>query len=125
MIPIQLKLILLFFCVMILVILIKKIKKYQLELKYALLWIFINLAGIFLSIFPHFLFYISDWLYIETPVNALFLLSLVALFFVLYSLTVASSRSSNKIKNLSQEIGLLKIEIEEMKKNRIVGSNEN
>jgi hypothetical protein len=110
---------------MILVILIKKIKKYQLELKYALLWIFINLAGIFLSIFPHFLFYISDWLYIETPVNALFLLSLVALFFVLYSLTVASSRSSNKIKNLSQEIGLLKIEIEEMKKNRIVGSNEN
>ncbi|MNW35967.1 hypothetical protein D3C74_129700 [compost metagenome] len=124
MIPIQLKLILLFFCVMILVILIKKIKKYQLELKYALLWIFINLAGIFLSIFPHFLFYVSDWLYIETPVNALFLLSLIALFFVLYSLTVASSRSSNKIKNLSQEIGLLKIEIEEMKRNRILGSNE-
>ncbi|MDP1510161.1 DUF2304 domain-containing protein [Paenibacillus sp. CMAA1739] len=115
MIHFQLQVILFFVCSILLMLLIRKIKSYKLDLKYALLWILINLMGIVLTLFPYVLIFISRIFYIEMPVNALFLVAIISIFVILYSLTVALSRDSNKIKVLSQEIGLLKKEVDLLK----------
>lgn len=92
------------------------IRKYRLELKNALIWLGLSLFTIFLAIFPNFPTYFASLIGIETPVNALFMLFIVFNLAIMFSLTVAISNSSNKIKDLVQEIGILKKEIESLKK---------
>ncbi|WP_445670820.1 DUF2304 domain-containing protein [Paenibacillus sp. FSL M8-0334] len=115
MIPFKLQLFLVAISVLILVFFIIKIRAYKLELKYTVLWLLIISLSIIMAIFPNILLLISRLLSIEIPVNALFLFGLVACFFILYSLTSTISDYSMKIKELSQELGLLKNEIRRLK----------
>ncbi|MFJ8102260.1 DUF2304 domain-containing protein [Lysinibacillus sp. NPDC096212] len=93
------------------------ITRYKLDLKYALLWLLLSLTSLLLVIFPSILYYITDLLSIETPTNALFLLSNLLILAIIFSLTIALSRASNKVKDLSQELGILKYEFESLRKN--------
>ncbi|QOT09876.1 DUF2304 domain-containing protein [Paenibacillus sp. JNUCC32] len=97
-------------------LLLESIRKYKLELKYTLMWLILNSASLVVAIFPKILFFISDNIYIETPVNALYLLSFVVVFIILYSNTVIISQLSNQTRKLTQEVGLLKNELEQVKK---------
>jgi len=97
-------------------LLVNMIRKYKLELKYTLLWLFIMLVVLLLSVFPRIFSVISRMMGIEVPVNALFLLCITCLFMILFSLTVALSRTTMRVKQLSQQFGLLKFELEELKK---------
>jgi hypothetical protein len=111
MIPFNLQLILLVLNISLLIFFILRIKAYKIELKYTILWMFILVVNTLLAIFPKLLSYFSELLYIETPVNTLFLFGFLACFMILYSLTSSMSSYSIKIKQLSQEIGLLKNEL--------------
>lgn len=84
------------------------IKKETLQLKYSLLWIFIVAILILMSIFPNILYIISDLLGILVPSNTLFLLGMLFELMIVFSLTVALSKSSERVKALSQEIALLR-----------------
>lgn len=95
--------------------LVNNIRKYKLELRYSLLWIFLSLVSLLLATFPRLLFFISDSMYIETPVNALYLVAFILVFIILYFLTVTISKLSNQNKKLTQEVGLLKNEIYQIK----------
>lgn len=88
------------------------IRKYKLDLKYSLLWLFLCVTLVIMSVWPGILSTFSNLLSIEAPVNALFFLGIMLSLLILFSLTVALSRSSVKIKYLSQEIGLLKSDLE-------------
>ena len=99
-----------------LLILLNLIRKYKLELKYTLLWLIVMLIIVFLSIFPKGFSIVSQLMGIELPVNALYLLAFFCSFAILFSLTMTISNSTTKIKELSQQIGLLKYEIEQLKK---------
>lgn len=70
-----------------------------------------------LSIFPRLFEVIASLMGIELPVNALFFLSIFGINLILFSLTLVISRSTIKLKELSQEVGLLKYEMEELKRN--------
>lgn len=94
------------------IFMIKLIKKETLQLKYSLLWIIIGVMMIILSIFPCILEYISKVLGIVTPTNTLFLIGLIFELMIVFSLTVALSKSSERVKNLSQEIALIRKEFE-------------
>lgn len=115
MIPIKLQIILLVISVIGLMIFVNMVKKHKLELRYALTWLLLLIILIVISIFPKFTLLISDLLSIETPVNTLFLFGILACFILIFSLTISLSRSSNKIKSLSQELGLLKQSIKILK----------
>jgi hypothetical protein len=116
MIPIKLQLFLIVFSAIGLIMLINMIKKYNLELKYALLWIVLSIVTILLSIIPKISTFVSEWLGIETPVNTVFLIGIFIILMILFSLTVALSSSHNKIKGISQELGIYKSELKELKK---------
>lgn len=119
MIALNLQIILIVASVLLFIFFVTKIKAYKIELKYTILWMFIIFINILLALFPKILMYLSDLLYIETPVNTLFLFGFLACFMILYSLSASMSKYSIKIKQLSQEIGLLKNELEKYKKDSV------
>ncbi|AIQ76759.1 MULTISPECIES: DUF2304 domain-containing protein [Paenibacillus] len=118
MISYKLQVILLIGSVLCFVLLINMIRKYRIELKYSMLWLCIMLIVLVLSIFPSSFETIAGLMGIEIPVNALFLLSIFGVTLILFSLTIVISRSTIKVKELSQEIGLLKYEVEELKRTK-------
>lgn len=117
MIPLKLQIILFCLSGFCLMLLINMIIKYKLELKYSLLWIFLNVTIIVLSIVPNVAGIITSWIGIEAPVNAIFLFGIIIILIILFSITVAISSSYNKLKDISQELGIYKRELEEIKKN--------
>lgn len=113
--PFRLQIILAVFSIICLIIIINRIINYKIELKYTLLWLLLSVSTITLAIFPKLLVVISEALSIETPVNALFMVAIIAIFLIIYSLTISLSRNSTKVKELTQEIGILKNIIENKK----------
>lgn len=89
----------------------------RVELKYTLAWLF---AGFFLltaAVFPRLLGLISRLLNIVEPVNTVFLLVIFFLMLILFTMTIALSRSSSRVKILSQEIGIIKLELDKLRRN--------
>lgn len=115
MVSLKLQIILLLGSVVGFFVLINLIRKYTLELKYSILWFVVTIVSIILSMFPKLFTYISHIMGIELPVNALFLLTLLGIIMIMFSLTLEVSKSTIKIKELSQEVGILRYELEKMK----------
>ncbi len=90
----------------------------RLELKYALTWILTSFSLILLSVFPQLLKFISNILHIKEPVNALFLSIIFFLLLIVFTLTMSLSRNANRVKTLTQEIGILKASIEKLEKEK-------
>ena len=114
MITLKLQLLLIAFSLVVLIVFINRTRRYKLELKYALVWIFFSAAGVIVSIFPQIFFFIARVMGIEVPVNAVFLLAVSAIFLTLYSLTVSLSNHSRKLRTLTQEVGLMQHKMTEM-----------
>lgn len=91
--------------------LLNMIRRYRIELKYTLLWLAIMFTVTLCSVFPSIVIFTSKLMGIELPVNALFLVSIFGILLILFSLTIAVSRFTNKIKELSQELGIVKTEL--------------
>lgn len=124
MISINLQIMLIILNLGLLFFLINNIRKYKLELRYTLLWILLNLISLIVAIFPKILFIIANNIFIETPVNALYLITFILIFVIMYNFTVNISKLFNQNKKLTQEIGLLKEEIKELKKNNNLVQNK-
>ena len=94
--------------------LVNRIIKYKLELKYSLLWLFLSLLTLILAVIPGLSFHLADWIGIKTPVNVLFLCGILISLMIVFSLTVALSRHRVRIRHLSQELGLYKLDLEKL-----------
>ena len=94
------------------------IHRRKLNLKYALLWIFAGSIVLILDIFPEFLGIIARFLGIELPINMLFFLGFCFLILLVFGLTTKVSKMSDEVKRLTQEIAILKYDIEEWKNGR-------
>lgn len=97
------------------VLIVNMIRKYNLELRYSLLWLFFCLINIILSRFSVLSVGIASLLGIKEPVNAVFLLSFIFQFFLIFSLTLTLSALSSKLSKLVQEVGILRKEVEDWK----------
>jgi hypothetical protein len=118
MVSAQLQIILLIVSIIVLLVIINMIRRYNLELRYSLLWLVFCFANILLAAFSNIGKTTARLLSIKEPVNAIFLLSFGFQFFLIFSLTLTISRLSNKFTQLVQEVGLLKKEVEELKNNK-------
>ena len=83
------------------------IKKENLELKYALSWIGVSTAIIIIALFPIIIEILADRMGIASPMNGLFFLGIGFILLIIFSLTVAQSRNSKRIKELVQKVALL------------------
>ncbi len=86
------------------------IRKKKIKEAYSLLWIVFGFAFLFLSIFRDVLNKFSFYCGIAYPPAALFLVSIIAIVLILIQFSVVISSQNDKMKELSQELGLLKLE---------------
>lgn len=102
--------ILLFFFILYLV------RKKRIKEEYSLLWIFFSVIFIVLSFWRQGLDYIAMLIGVAYPPTAILLILLMAIFMILIQFSIIISKLSETNKTLCQEIGLLKLEIENIKK---------
>lgn len=93
-------------------IIVNMIRRKSLELRYALIWLLVGMGILILTCFPALTIPLSDVLGIATPMNMLFFMGFCFALAIIFSLTIAVSRMSIKIKMLAQELALHKKETE-------------
>lgn len=101
--------------VLALVVLINMIRKRTLELRYALLWMVMGVGVLIFACFPSLTKHLAGALGIGAPINMLFFIGFCFALAIIFSLTVVISRMANRVKKLTQEMALLKKEMEEKK----------
>ena len=88
------------------------LRKKKIDLKYSLRWMVLCLLALILDIFPQLMYNCAKILGIELPSNMVFLVAIILLISVIYSLATSMSHLSTKVKHLTQELALLREEIE-------------
>ena len=89
----------------------KKIKE-----EFSILWLFFGLVFLFLSIWRGSLEIIARILGIAYAPAAIFLILIIAIISILIHLSLITSRLTDQAKVMIQELGLLKMEMDTMKK---------
>lgn len=97
-----------------LIITIYYIRKMEMRVKYALIWIFISLFMLTISVFPKIFTAISNFLNIYNDANALFMLAIIFLYVLSFNFSIILSRNSKKIKTLIQHIALLNDRVDDL-----------
>ena len=91
------------------------IRQKKLELRYALSWLGVGVAILILDCFPQLITWLSRKVGIASPVNMLFFFGFCFSLMIIFVLTVAISRMSIRIKELTQELALFEKRIREEK----------
>lgn len=99
-----------------LVIVINMVRCRRLELRYALAWLGVGIGTLVLDCFPELMSFMADQVGIASPTNMLFFCGFLFALVIIFTLTVAVSQTSVKIKDLAQEIAFLKKELEDWQK---------
>ena len=90
-----------------LIVLVNLIRKKSVELRYVLIWLFVGVTIFIINLFPRFLEFVSILLGVASPINLLFFIGFVFSLAIIFSLTIAISRISKRVKELTQELALL------------------
>lgn len=97
---------------------IRKICRKGIEVKYSLLWILLGIGVIIFACFPQFTAWLAQLFGIGQPINMVFFAGFCFALVIIFSLSVAVSRLSNKVKRLTQEMALMEKKIEDQKENK-------
>lgn len=106
MMNIKLQIIIACLLIIALAIVINMIRKKRLELRYALAWLLVGIGTLILDCSPPLISWMAEQLGIASPVNMLFFLGFCFSVMIIFVLTVAISRVSIRIKQLTQELAL-------------------
>ena len=112
---IKLRIIIIVGCFIVFFIFLNMLRKNKIEIKYSLVWLGSIFIVLIFSLFPKIIIYFSEFLGVETPINAIFFAGILILSAIIFSLTIAQSRNSTKIKRLIQKVALLEEELNKRK----------
>lgn len=84
-----------------------QVKKGKLLLKYSLLWLFLSLLLLLCLLFPNLIYRLSTLIGFGVPSNFLFFCTVIVLFAIVLSLSIAISRLLLSVKNLTQRLAIL------------------
>jgi len=99
---------------LVLLFVINLVRTKKLKEEFALLWL---LTGIVLVLTPVFIDYLDMVAYalgIEYPPALIFVLAIISLLLILFQFSLRISRFSEQIKVLIQEVGLLRVRLEDL-----------
>ena len=85
---------------------INKIRQSELEIEYSLFWIAFSLLLIFMSVFPYTVYWLTDIIGLQSPINLVYLGIIFILLLKNFSTTLQISKLENRLKTLVQEIAL-------------------
>ncbi len=114
MIPVTLRITLIFAVISYFVFILYYLKNKMLELKYTLIWLAAGLVMIVLIAFPELLMTFVAFFGIESNMNGLYILVLAFIIMTLMTLTSIVSRQNLKIRILVQELSILEKRIREL-----------
>mgnify|MGYP003209131517 CR=1 FL=1 len=98
-----------------LVAIINMVRKRAMELKYVLVWIIGDIVLFIFTLFPNTMQKVADLLGIYSPVNMIFFMGFVLSLVIIFTLTVALSRVTVRVRKLAQMIALNNEDKEKMK----------
>lgn len=101
-------------------VIVNMIRRKALELRYALTWLGVGVVVLILDLFPGLMAHLSKLMGIALPSNMLFFLGFCFSLAIIFGLTIAVSRMSNRINDLTQEMALYMKREEEWKKEGII-----
>lgn len=90
---------------------IQMVRKRRIDLRYALVWVMVSLGVLAFTLFPNLLTWLSECLGIASPVNMLFFIGFCFSLIIIYTLSIATSRLSAKVKVMAQEMAILKYDL--------------
>ena len=89
-----------------LIAIINMVRKRSLELKYVLVWICSDIILFIFTLFPSTMGKVAAFLGIYSPVNMIFFMGFVLSLVIIFTLTVALSRVTARVRKLAQMIAL-------------------
>jgi len=92
------------------------IRNKKLREEFSLLWLFLGIVLLVLSVWRNSLEIIALMLGIAYAPAALFLILIIVIISILIHFSLLITRLTDYVKNLVQEVGLLKMEVDGMKK---------
>jgi hypothetical protein len=104
--------------ILFLVFIFELIRRKKIKEAYAILWLIFGFIFIFFSIWKNGLDYISELVGIYYPPAFLFLLLIVAIILILVQFSIVISNQSDNIRQLTQEIALMKASQESSNKTK-------
>lgn len=107
-INLHLKIVLLVFTLIFFAYVIRMIVNKKLLLKYTLVWFFASIVLIVLAMFDKISMWLANVLRIETPINAVIVAVFAFVLLILFALTVTISKNVEQIRELTQEVALLR-----------------
>lgn len=90
------------------VYIVDHVRKKSIDFRYALLWLFVCICVLVLTVFPKLLAILSGLLGIASPVNMLFFLGFCLSIVVIFTLSIALSNLTDKVKKMAQEIAIIR-----------------
>lgn len=112
----KLKVLLILIIVLLLLYVFKSVKNNKISVKYALIWIIADIAVIFCILLVEPLLKVSNFIGIKTVSNMLFFLGFIFLLILCFNQSTQISIQNKKIIKLTQELGILKNQIDKDKK---------
>lgn len=94
---------------LILIVMMRKIRKSEINISDSLFWLFFVVTLIVLAIFPEIAYLLSDALGIESPANLVFLYVIAVLLVREFMTTAELSRLRSKITSIAQEEALSEV----------------
>ena len=115
---IRLQIIIAIILIIALCVIVNMIRKKRLELRYALAWLIVGVGTLVLDCFPIFTTKLAELIGVASPINMLFFLGFCFSLVIIFVLTVAISRVSIRMKQLTQELALYEKKMNDELKNR-------
>ena len=109
----KLRLILLIGLILMLVLITREVRRRHIELKYTLSWYFLDVVIMLLVIFPTLPRKIAKLIGIYSEMNMIFFAGFLFSLIIIYTLTVAVSKLSNQVRDLTQRIAIYENKEEE------------
>ena len=103
--------------IFVLYVVIKSVLKNKINIHYAIVWIIWGIGMVLISMFPGIIYKVSNFMGIQIPVNAVFLIMMFFLYCITFYFYFVISKHSEEIVALDYEIAMLKKKIEELEKN--------
>ncbi len=97
------------------VMMFELLRRRQVKEKYAVLWLGVGISMLVLAIFPHLLDILAGALGVRSGPNLLFLVTGLVLLLVCVHLSWEVSRLEDRSRALAEELGLLRLEVDELR----------
>lgn len=115
MMTLKIKLIITFGLIVGFCVVLDMVRRKSLELKYALSWLLVDMLLLLIVLVPGLLNGLTRMLGIYSEINMVFFLGFCFLILIVFVMTVALSRNSERIRKLTQQIALYEKLLDEKK----------